>query len=165
MGIDPWKITSNQIEKEDRRLQESLTSIGNGYMGMRGNFSETYSGDSHQGTYIAGVWFPDRPSSNLSTCLHPYDLAVLHDATYQVFIENLTLSLLSVTQINYRGTAIMILLNSCYELSIDHIIQKFQATKQVVFLCTMYQFYSCMNLLFYVSKFKIIFLIIRISSG
>ncbi|MBU5243234.1 hypothetical protein KQH98_12410, partial [Lactococcus lactis] len=47
MGIDPWKITSNQIEKEDRRLQESLTSIGNGYMGMRGNFSETYSGDSH----------------------------------------------------------------------------------------------------------------------
>ena len=60
MGIDPWKITSNQIEKEDRRLQESLTSIGNGYMGMRGNFSETYSGDSHQGTYIAGVWFPDK---------------------------------------------------------------------------------------------------------
>ena len=55
MGIDPWKITSNQIEKEDRRLQESLTSIGNGYMGMRGNFSETYSGDSHQGTYIEGV--------------------------------------------------------------------------------------------------------------
>ena len=112
-----------------------------------------------------GICFLDRPSSNLSTCLHPYDLAVLHDATYQVFIENLTLSLLSVTQINYRGTAIMILLNSCYELSIDHIIQKFQATKQVVFLCTMYQFYSCMNLLFYVSKFKIIFLIIRISSG
>ena len=39
-----------------------------------------------------GICFLDRPSSNLSTCLHPYDLAVLHDATYQVFIENLTLS-------------------------------------------------------------------------
>ncbi|QDK71657.1 glycoside hydrolase family 65 protein [Lactococcus protaetiae] len=60
MGIDPWKITAHQIEKEDRRLQESLTSIGNGYMGMRGNFSETFSGDHHQGTYIAGVWFPDK---------------------------------------------------------------------------------------------------------
>ncbi|WP_259683549.1 hypothetical protein [Lactococcus cremoris] len=27
MGIDPWKITSNQIEKEDRRLQESLVLL------------------------------------------------------------------------------------------------------------------------------------------
>ncbi|MFC4652073.1 glycoside hydrolase family 65 protein [Lactococcus nasutitermitis] len=60
MGIDPWKITANEIEKDDRRLQESLTSIGNGYMGMRGNFSETYSADHHQGTYVAGVWFPDK---------------------------------------------------------------------------------------------------------
>ncbi|RZI48903.1 glycoside hydrolase family 65 protein [Lactococcus kimchii] len=60
MGIDPWKVTANQIESKDRRLQESLTSIGNGYMGMRGNFSETYSADHHQGTYIAGVWFPDK---------------------------------------------------------------------------------------------------------
>ncbi len=29
-------------------------------MGMRGNFEETYSGDHHQGTYLAGVWFPDK---------------------------------------------------------------------------------------------------------
>ncbi len=60
MGIDPWKITANKIEIEQRRLQESLTSIGNGYMGMRGNFAETFSGDHHQGTYVAGVWYPDK---------------------------------------------------------------------------------------------------------
>ena len=60
MQIDPWKIKSNKIEKESRRLQESLTSMGNGYMGMRGNFSEKYSGDSHQGSYLAGVWYPDK---------------------------------------------------------------------------------------------------------
>ncbi len=60
MEIDPWHIQSNKLEKKERRLQESLTSIGNGYMGMRGNFSEKYSGDHHQGTYIAGVWFPDK---------------------------------------------------------------------------------------------------------
>ncbi|WP_341784328.1 glycoside hydrolase family 65 protein [Lactococcus formosensis subsp. formosensis] len=60
MEIDPWYIQSNKLEKKERRLQESLTSIGNGYMGMRGNFSEKYSGDHHQGTYIAGVWFPDK---------------------------------------------------------------------------------------------------------
>ena len=27
---------------------------------MRGNFEERYSGDSHTGTYIAGIWFPDK---------------------------------------------------------------------------------------------------------
>ena len=42
------------------RLSESMTSIGNGHMGMRGNFEERYSGDSHRGTYLAGVWFPDK---------------------------------------------------------------------------------------------------------
>src|SRR5690606_20440609 len=58
--IDPWKITTTKLDKENKRLQESLTSIGNGYMGMRGNFEEGYSGDHHQGIYLAGVWFPDR---------------------------------------------------------------------------------------------------------
>lgn len=58
--IDPWKITTHSLEKKERRLQESLTSIGNGYMGMRGNFEEQYSGDHHQGSYFAGVWYPDK---------------------------------------------------------------------------------------------------------
>lgn len=58
--IDPWKIRTTQLDKENLRLQESLTSIGNGYMGMRGNFEEAYSGDHHKGTYLAGVWYPDK---------------------------------------------------------------------------------------------------------
>lgn len=58
--IDPWKITTTKLDRNNRRLQESLTSIGNGYMGMRGNFEEQYSGDCHQGTYLAGVWYPDK---------------------------------------------------------------------------------------------------------
>ncbi|MBP9521654.1 MAG: glycoside hydrolase family 65 protein, partial [Enterococcus sp.] len=58
--IDPWKLTTTTLHKDDFRLQESLTSIGNGYMGMRGNFEESYSGDHHQGTYLAGVWYPDK---------------------------------------------------------------------------------------------------------
>ena len=37
-----------------------MTAIGNDYMGMRGNFEEGYSADSLQGTYLAGVWFPDK---------------------------------------------------------------------------------------------------------
>ena len=58
--IDPRKISTTTLDKENLRLQESLTSIGNGYMGMRGNFEETYSGDHHQGTYLAGIWYPDK---------------------------------------------------------------------------------------------------------
>lgn len=58
--VDPWKVTTHKFSKEDKRLQESITAIGNDYMGMRGNFEEGYSGDTLQGTYLAGVWFPDK---------------------------------------------------------------------------------------------------------
>lgn len=58
--IDPWKIKTSKFDPQNKRLQESITSLGNGYMGMRGNFEETYSGDTHQGTYFAGVWYPDK---------------------------------------------------------------------------------------------------------
>lgn len=58
--IDPWKLKTTTLHKEDKRLQESLTSIGNGYMGQRGNFEEGYSADTHEGTYLAGVWYPDK---------------------------------------------------------------------------------------------------------
>ncbi len=58
--INPWKLTTTILKADEIRLYESLTSIGNGHMGMRGNFEEGFSGNSHQGTYIAGVWFPDK---------------------------------------------------------------------------------------------------------
>ena len=59
-AIDPWTLKTDTLDRENMLLMESLTSIGNGYMGMRGNFEEGYSGTHHQGTYIAGVWFPDK---------------------------------------------------------------------------------------------------------
>ncbi|WP_179396023.1 family 65 glycosyl hydrolase domain-containing protein [Lacticaseibacillus absianus] len=59
-AVDPWVITTQALAQKDKRLQESLTAIGNGYMGMRGNFEEGYSGDHLQGTYLGGVWFPDK---------------------------------------------------------------------------------------------------------
>jgi maltose phosphorylase len=58
--IDPWLVESHELNPTDKRLQESITAIGNGYMGLRGNFEEGYSGDHLQGTYIAGTWFPDK---------------------------------------------------------------------------------------------------------
>ncbi len=58
--IDPWKIKTQTFDRENKRLMESLTAIGNGYMGMRGMFEEHYTGDSHAGIYLAGIWFPDK---------------------------------------------------------------------------------------------------------
>ncbi len=57
---DPWKIIETALDAGDLRFSESVFSIGNGAFGLRGNFEEDYSGDSHRGTYVAGVWFPDR---------------------------------------------------------------------------------------------------------
>ncbi len=59
-GTNEWKIVEDTFQPAQNRVTESLMSLGNGYMGLRGNFEEAYSGDSLQGTYIAGVFYPDR---------------------------------------------------------------------------------------------------------
>lgn len=56
--INSWSIKENSLNHV--RFAESLCSIGNGYMGLRGTFEEDFSGDTHQGQYIGGVWFPDK---------------------------------------------------------------------------------------------------------
>ncbi len=58
--VQPWNVITHTFDPKDKRLQESMTSIGNGYMGMRGDFEEGYSGDSLQGIYLGGVWYPDK---------------------------------------------------------------------------------------------------------
>ena len=60
VGIDEWKIVEDDFHPDDNRIYESIMSLGNGRMGMRGNFEEDYSGDSLRGTYIAGVYYPDK---------------------------------------------------------------------------------------------------------
>ena len=59
---DEWNLIQEQLntDNNDFLIAESLTSLGNGYFGSRGNFEETYTGKMHQGTYNAGVWFPDK---------------------------------------------------------------------------------------------------------
>ena len=58
--IHPWKIIENDFHPQYKRISESIFSIGNGKMGMRGNFEEEYSGDSLQGNYLAGIYYPDK---------------------------------------------------------------------------------------------------------
>lgn len=60
LQIDTWKIIENEFVPDRQRASESLFSIGNGAMGQRANFEERYSGDSLQGSYAAGVYYPDK---------------------------------------------------------------------------------------------------------
>ena len=55
-----WSIIEEGFDKERVKSSESLFSIGNGAMGQRANFEEAYSGDTFQGSYIAGVYYPDK---------------------------------------------------------------------------------------------------------
>lgn len=57
---DPWKVIEEGFHSSNNRITESLMSIGNGYMGQRANFEEYYSGDSMQGSYLAGIYYPDK---------------------------------------------------------------------------------------------------------
>jgi len=58
--VDEWQVIENDFDKNYNRVTESVMSLGNGHMGLRGNFAENYTGDSLQGTYIAGVYYPDK---------------------------------------------------------------------------------------------------------
>ena len=55
-----WSIIENSFDKKQVEASESIFSIGNGYMGQRANFEETYSGETLQGHYIGGIYYPDK---------------------------------------------------------------------------------------------------------
>ncbi len=57
---DPWSIIEEGFDKERVKSSESIFSHGNGHMGQRANFEESYSGETFQGSYIAGVYYPDK---------------------------------------------------------------------------------------------------------
>lgn len=57
---DEWSIIEEGFDSERVKSSESLFSLGNGAMGQRANFEETYTGETFQGSYIAGVYYPDK---------------------------------------------------------------------------------------------------------
>lgn len=57
---DEWSIIEEGFNPDTVKASESLFSIGNGAMGQRANFEESYSGPTFQGSYIAGVYYPDK---------------------------------------------------------------------------------------------------------
>ena len=57
---DSWSIIEEGFDAESVKSSESLFSIGNGAMGQRANFEESYTGETFQGSYIAGIYYPDK---------------------------------------------------------------------------------------------------------
>jgi maltose phosphorylase len=66
LKIDPWKIIEEGFKPENGRVSESIFSLGNEYMGVRGYFDEGYSGDRLVGSYFNGVFEEGKaiPSGN-----------------------------------------------------------------------------------------------------
>jgi maltose phosphorylase len=57
---DEWNIIEEGFNPHLNKISESIFSLGNGRMGQRANFEEAYSGETLQGNYVAGVYYPDK---------------------------------------------------------------------------------------------------------
>ena len=60
LKTDEWRIIESGFHPEFAECSEAIFSIGNGRMGQRANFEEGYGGKSLQGSYVAGVYYPDK---------------------------------------------------------------------------------------------------------
>jgi maltose phosphorylase len=57
---DEWCILEESFNPIMHKSSESIFSLGNGKMGQRANFEESYSGPTLRGSYIAGIYYPDK---------------------------------------------------------------------------------------------------------
>lgn len=104
--IDPWLIVEEGFEPSSAKSSESLFSLGNGVMGGRGNFEEQYSGDTLRGSYIGGVYYPDKTRVGWWKNGYPeYFAKVLNSAFWvgiDVTVDGVPLDLATVDIADYR---------------------------------------------------------------
>ena len=55
-GVDPWKITEEGFDPDYSRVSESVFSLANESMGVRGCFDEGGCVDSLRGSYVNGIY-------------------------------------------------------------------------------------------------------------
>jgi len=84
---DEWKIIEEGFHQEENRVTESLLSIGNGRSGQRANFEEKYSGDTLRGSYVAGVYYPDKTRVGWWKNGYPEYFAKILNATNWIGID------------------------------------------------------------------------------
>ena len=52
--VDPWRLIETSFSEEDTGLTETLFTVGNGYLGLRGNGPEGRRAHEH-GTFLNGL--------------------------------------------------------------------------------------------------------------
>ncbi|GAB2538252.1 glycoside hydrolase family 65 protein [Rufibacter soli] len=60
LTVDEWSIIEEGFHAHYNQITESVFSLGNGRMGQRANFEEAFTGETLQGNYVAGVYYPDK---------------------------------------------------------------------------------------------------------
>ena len=60
LDAEAWRVVEKGFNPDNMRSSESMFSIGNGRFGQRANHEEGYSGDHMLGSYVGGVYYPDR---------------------------------------------------------------------------------------------------------
>ena len=103
---DEWNIIEEGFDPHLNKVSESIFSLGNGRMGQRANFEETYSGETLQGNYVAGVYYPDKTRVGWWKNGYPeYFAKVLNAANWigiGVQLDKESLDLNSCTVSNFR---------------------------------------------------------------
>ncbi|HMP76989.1 MAG TPA: glycosyl hydrolase family 65 protein [Kiritimatiellia bacterium] len=56
LAADPWCVIEEGFHPDRSRVSESIFSLSNEYMGVRGTFDEGYGGETLVGTYLNGVF-------------------------------------------------------------------------------------------------------------
>lgn len=56
LAVDPWKVVEEGFDAGRNRVSESIFSLGNEYMGVRGYPEEGYRGDTLLGSYFNGLF-------------------------------------------------------------------------------------------------------------
>ena len=84
---DEWCIIEEGLRPAYNKISESIFSIGNGRMGQRANFEENYTGDSLQGSYVAGVYYPDKTKVGWWKNGYPEYFAKVLNATNWIGID------------------------------------------------------------------------------
>jgi maltose phosphorylase len=106
LKVDPWQIIEEQFNPENHKSSESIFSIGNGLVGQRANFEEDYSGKTLQGTYVAGIYYPDKTKVGWWKNGYPeYFAKVLNAPNFigiRIFIDGEALDLAKCKVLSFR---------------------------------------------------------------
>jgi len=102
--IHPWKLGVDHWNPEMVQQFESILALGNGRIGQRANFEEGFSGKTLQGSYLAGIYYPDKTRVGWWKNGYPEFFAKVLNATnwigVDVFVDGEKLDLQKVKSVS-----------------------------------------------------------------